>query len=424
VAFDVLSGVATPLIEEQGRPWLNLHRDLCFLRSGAFLWSSERTGFRHLSLYDRDGYEMRALTVGSWMVTGQVTVDEDRRLVYFRGTYDGPLERHLYAVSLDGGPLRRLTQEPGWHDVVISPDRRYFVDTWRSLEQPPRLTLRSLADGEALGLLFGREGITSASLGLCLPEITSFRTHDGVLLYAAIYASEQTREAGQPRPLVVSVYGGPHAQTVTNDWTLTIDLRAQYLAQQGFVVLKVDNRGSANRGLAFEAAIASVLGHVEVDDQLEGVRFLADRPYVDSKQVGIYGWSYGGYMVCRALQRAPGVFRVGIAGAPVTFWEGYDTHYTERYMGLPTTNAAGYLASSVLPYVGELVGKLLLVHGLVDENVHARHTMRLVEALTAAARDYELLLFPEERHMPRNPADLEYMERRLVEFLRRHLEGA
>lgn len=424
VAFDPLSGAATSLIEEQGHPWLNLHDDLRFLSSGAFLWSSERTGFRHLSLYDHNGREMRVLTEGPWMVTGQVTVDEDQRLVYFQGTCDGPLERHLYAVSLDGGPLRRLTRESGWHDAVISPDRRSFVDIWQSPEQSPRLTLRSLADGEARDLLFEHEGITPASLGLCVPELTSFRTSDGVLLYAAIYASEQTRSAGQPRPLVVSVYGGPHAQTVISKWSLTVDMRAQYLAQQGFVVLKVDNRGSANRGLAFESAITRAMGHVEVDDQLEGVRFLVSRPYVDGERVGIYGWSYGGYMVCRALLRAPGVFKAAIAGAPVTFWEGYDTHYTERYMGLPATNEAGYLASSVLPYVEKLTDKLMLVQGLVDENVHARHTMRLIEALTTAARDYKLVLFPEARHMPRNPAHLEYLERQLVEFLRRHLEGA
>jgi dipeptidyl-peptidase-4 len=356
------------------------------------------------------------------MVTGQVVVDEERRLVYFQSTAEGPLERHLYVVSLDGGPIRRLTAEAGWHDTVISPDRRFFVDIWQSPTQPPRLTLRTLADGTEQDLLFESQGITPTSLDLCVPELTSFYTSDGTQLYAAIYASEQTRTANQPRPLVVFVYGGPHAQTVTSTWSLTVDLRAQYLAQQGFVVLKVDNRGSANRGLAFESAIAHSLGHIEVNDQVEGVRFLANRSYVDSERVGISGWSYGGYMVCRALTRAPEVFKAGIAGAPVTFHEGYDTHYTERYMGHPDTNAAAYQATSVLPDAEKLVGKLLLVHGLVDENVHARHTMRLIEALSLAGRDYELMIFPEARHMPHNPAHLTYMEQRLVEFLHRTLE--
>ena len=422
VAFDTRSGAATTLLEEEGRPWLNLHDDLRFLSSGAFLWSHERSGFRHLALYDRDGDEVQTLTGGAWMVTGQVTLDEERRLVYFQGTYDSPLERHLYVIPLDGGPLQRLTQESGWHETVISPDHRYFVDTWNNLEQPPRLTLRNLTDGSELAVLFEGEEVTPTSLGLCVPELTSFRTHDGVQLYAAVYASEQTRAANQPRPLLVAVYGGPHAQTVANSWGLTVDMRAQYLVQQGFVVLKVDNRGSAYRGLAFEAAISRRMGHIEVEDQVEGVRFLAERPYVDGTRVGICGWSYGGYMTCRALLRAPEVFKVGIAGAPVTFWEGYDTHYTERYMGTPENNPEGYQASSVLPYAAELAGKLMLVHGLVDENVHARHTMRLIEALAVAARPYELVLFPEARHMPRQRASLEYLERQLTEFLRLHLE--
>jgi dipeptidyl-peptidase-4 len=421
IAFNPLNGEVNTLIEEEGHPWLNLHDDLRFLPSGEFLWSSESSGFRHLSLHDREGHEIRTLTGGPWMVTGQVTVDEDQRLVYFLGTYDSPLERHLYVVSLDGGPIRRITQESGWHDAVISPDRRSFVDIWQSLQQPPRLALRNLSNGEVRGLLFESEGVTPGSYGLCVPEITSFHTTDGVLLYAAIYTSEKTRSDGQQHPLVVSVYGGPVAQTVTNTWSLTADLRAQYLAQQGYVVLNVDNRGSANRGLAFEAAIARSMGHIEVSDQVEGVRFLSSRPYVDSTRVGIYGWSYGGYMTLRALLKAPDVFKVGISGAPVTFWEGYDTHYTERYMGLPATNEAGYWTSSVLPYVGQLVGKLMLVQGMVDENVHARHAMRLIEALTTAARDYELVLFPEARHMPRNPVHLEYLERQLVEFLNQHL---
>lgn len=421
VAFDA-QGAATTLLAERGQPWLNLHDDLRFLQDGTFLWSSERTGFRHLSLHEHTGREIRTLTAGEWIVAGHVTVDEERRLVYFQGTYDSPVERHLYVVSLDGGPVRRLTQQAGWHETIISPDCRSFVDMWQNPAHPPRLTWHRLADGEEQGLLFESAEVTPAALGLCVPEITSFHTHDGALLYAAVYASEQTRTAGQPRPLVVAVYGGPHAQSITSTWSLTVDLRAQYLAQQGFVVLKVDNRGSANRGLAFEAPIAHAMGQIEVDDQVEGVRWLAQRAYVDGERVGIYGWSYGGYMVCRSLLQAPEVFKAGIAGASVTFWEGYDTHYTERYMGSPVTNATGYHTSSVLTNAGELTSKLLLVHGLVDENVHARHTIRLTEALATAGCDYELMMFAEARHMPRNPAHLEYLERRLVEFLRRHLE--
>lgn len=271
-------------------------------------------------------------------------------------------------------------------------------------------------------MLFENQDITPATLGLCVPEIASFQTANDVTLYSLIYATEQTRASNRPHPLVVFVYGGPHAQLVIDHWTVTVNMQAQYMAQQGFVVLCVDNRGMANRGLAFEAAIAHAMGHIEVEDQVAGVRSLADRLYVDTSRAGITGWSYGGYMVCRALQRAPEVFVAGVAGAPVTFWEGYDTHYTERYMGTPANNSAGYLASSVLPTARDITGHLLLIHGLVDENVHARHTMRLVDALHAAGREYKLVLFPEARHMPRNTPDLTYQARQIVDFLRLHLE--
>jgi len=421
VAFDGRTGTATTLIEERGEPWLNLNDDTRFLKSGEFMWSSERGGFRHLYLYDGDGHASRALTEGPWMVTRLVAVDEARRTVYVEGTRDGVRERRLYAVPLDGGPLRRVTDAAGWHDTVVSPDFRYFVDTWSTVGRAPVVTLRRLPDGAEEAMLHANDGVDATGLGLCVPELTSFRNREGVELYAAVYATEATRASDWPAPLIVSVYGGPHTQTVANRWDLTVDLRAQYLAQQGFVVLKVDNRGSANRGLTFEAALARDLGHVEVDDQADGVRFLAARPYVDGARAGVYGWSYGGYMTLMTLLRAPDVFTVGVAGAPVTFWEGYDTHYTERYMGLPDSNAAGYRTSAVLGHVAALRGRLLLIHGMVDENVHFRHTARLIAALTAAGRPYDAALFPEERHMPRDAKGLEYLEQRLSRYFQSHL---
>ena len=423
VLFDPQTGAATTLIEERGKPWLNLGDETCFLRSGEIIWPSESTGFRHLYLHDADGRQLRALTEGPWVVTGLAAVDEDKRVAYFHGAKDSVLERHLYAVSLDGGPVRRVTEGAGWHSAVVAPDIRLFVDTWSAREQPPTVTLRRLDDGAEEAVLFANEGAATVvtNLGLCVPELTLFRNRDGVELHASVYASEETRAAGRPAPLIVSVYGGPHAQRVAEQWDLTVDLRAQYLAQQGFVVLKVDNRGSANRGLAFEAALARDLGHVEVDDQVDGVRFLSARAWVDGDRVGIYGWSYGGYMTCMALLRAPHVFKAGVAGAPVTDWRGYDTHYTERYMGLPASNEEGYRMSAVMAHVERLRGKLLLVHGMVDENVHFRHTARLIAALTAAGKPYDLVVFPEERHMPRDAQGLEYQERRLADYFRSHL---
>ena len=420
VAFDA-DGAATTLLEERGDPWLNLADDLRFLPDGSFLWSSEATGFRHLALHAADGARVRALTEGAWVVTGVAALDQEARVVFFHGTRDGVTERHLYRVALDGGPIERVSAGAGWHEAVVSPAAGLYVDRFSSLDAAPTLTLRRLADNGAVATLFADEGLTAAALGLTPPHLDSFDTEDDVTLLAAVYLPPDAGTTGRRYPVIVSVYGGPHAQRVMNGWSLTIDLRAQYLAQQGFIVLRVDGRGSANRGLRFEGALAGDMGRIEVADQVAGVRWLGQRPYADTSRVGIYGWSYGGYMTCMALLRAPDTFKVGVAGAPVTHWGGYDTHYTERYMGDPATNTVGYRDSSPLTHAAALRGKLLLIHGMIDENVHFRHTARLLDALNAAGKEYDLVVFPQERHMPRDARGLEYQEARLTEYFRDHL---
>ncbi len=420
--FDAATGAAIPLIEEHGDPWINLSDHARFLQSGQILWSSERSGFRHLYLYEGSGREIRQLTSGDWMVTRVVAVDEARGLVYFESTRGSVLERHLATVPLAGGPITRLTPDAGWHATEVAPDFSCFIDQWSSLEHAPRIALRA-PDGRPTADIHYDPEATAHELGLAVPELTTATTRDGTLLHVAIYHPPEGAP-GRPYPLIDSVYGGPHAQRVANQWDLTVDLRAQYLAQAGCVVFRADNRGSANRGLAFEAALAGNMGDVEVRDQVDVVRALAQRPDVDGTRVGIFGWSYGGYMTLMALLRAPDVFAVGVAGAPVTAQDGYDTHYTERYMGHPAANPEGYRGSAVMTYVDQLRGKLLLVHGLVDENVHFRHTARLLAALAAAQKPYDLLLFPEERHMPRDAAGLEYQERRVIGYLLEHLRAA
>jgi dipeptidyl-peptidase-4 len=200
-------------------------------------------------------------------------------------------------------------------------------------------------------------------------------------------------------------------------------MRAQHLRSRGFLVAVIDNRGSARRGLAFEGSIGGRLGHLEVQDQVAGVRWLVERGLVDASRVGIYGWSYGGYMALMCLAQAPDVFKAAVAGAPVTHWDGYDTHYTERYMGMPDDNVDGYEHSSVMHHVAGIRGQVLLVHGLLDENVHFRHTARLVNAMIAARVPYDLLLFPDERHSPRRVADRVYMEERISAFFTANLGG-
>ncbi len=417
--FDPGTGAVLRALEERGEPWLNVG-DFRFLDTGELLWSSERSGFRHLHLYDAELAEARTLTAGGWAVTRIVEVDEAGRAAFFMATREGAAERHLYRVGLDGGPVERLTHAPGVHACAVAPDGSAFIDTFSSRERAPATTLRR-ADGEAIATLYEQpEGEASAeALGLRPPEPRTLAAADGTPLDAALYRPD----GAPPWPLIVSVYGGPHAQRVLDDWALTVDLRAQYLAQRGYAVLVADNRGAANRGLAFEAHLHRRMGTVEIDDQAAAVERLAAEGIADRARVGVYGWSYGGYLTCMALMRAPELFRAGVAGAPVVDWDGYDTGYTERYMGTPADNPDGYREAAVTTHAANLRGRLLLVHGLVDENVHFRHTARLIEALTAAGKEYGLLLFPEERHMPRDAAGLEYLERRLVAWFDEHLRA-
>jgi len=412
-------GDAETLFEEVGEPWLNVTDGTRFLRSGEALLTSERTGFRHLYVLPADGGEPRALTSGEWVVTAIADLDEERRLVRFLATKETVRERHLYEVPLSGGEVRRITSEPGWHQAVFSPDHRRFVDTVSSLRAGYRVTLREETGAEA-AVIHDDPGATAKALGLVPPELVSFPGPDGTALHGALYAPPGDAGEG-PHPIVVSVYGGPHAQRVMNEWTLTVDLRCQHLARRGHLVLKVDNRGSANRGLAFEGALHRRFGTVEVDDQVAGVEWLAARPDADGDRVGVFGWSYGGYMTLMCMARRPDLFRVGVSGAPVTDWDGYDTGYTERYMETPESNPDGYREGSVLTHADRLEGDLLLIHGMVDENVHFRHTARLVASLNAAGRTPDLLLLPEERHMPRDHAGLLHLERRIHAHFARHL---
>lgn len=424
VRFDPNTGQCRSLLQERNEIWINLHDMLWPLTNakweGAFLWASERTGFRHLYLYSREGELIRPLTNGDWQVDRIVGVDEEEGSLYFTATLDKPTESHLYVVPLAGGAPRRLTQDAGMHAVVVDHGCRTFVDTFSALDRPPTVTLRRLSDGAQIATIFEQRDPRLDQLDLHPPELVSLSTPDGVILYGALYRPPAEFGPG-PFPTVISVYGGPGPQLITNSWLPTADMRAQYLRRQGFLVFELDNRGSARRGLAFEGAIKHQLGSVEVEDQCTGVRWLIEQGLADPERVGIYGWSYGGYMSLMCLTHAPEIFKVAVAGAPVSHWEGYDTHYTERYMGTPQSNPTGYAAGSVLAHVERMTGKLMLIHGLIDENVHFRHTARLITALIKARKPYKLLLFPDERHMPRSLADRIFMEEEIYHFLSTHL---
>jgi dipeptidyl-peptidase-4 len=418
VAFDPATGNRTTVLEESGQPWINLHHDLHVVeQTGEFTWSSERDGFRHLSLHAANGRLVRRLTSGDWPVDGLLDVDGKGRQLYFAAGKDSPLERQVYRVSLDGGEPVALTHGAGMHSAVFAPDGTSFTEYFDSLEQPPSVVVRR-PDGELIHTLHAPAEV---ELPLRPPELRSFRADDGTTLYAALY--HPAAKKGQKAPVIVEVYGGPGPQSVNNSWAQTVDLRAQMLAEHGFLVVKVDNRGSARRGLRFEGAIARNFGDLEVREQVAGVRWLRELGLADPDRAGIYGWSYGGYMAAMALLKAGEIFSVGVAGAPVADWDGYDTAYTEKYMSTPQDNPEGYRQSSLLTHAERLRGHLLLVHGLIDENVHFRHTARFMNALIKANRPYDVLLYPSERHMPRSEKDRVAMETRILEYFETHLQS-
>jgi dipeptidyl-peptidase-4 len=419
--FDIRTGARTSVLQETSERWIHLPPEpLRQPKDGRFIWLSDRSGFRHLYLYSGDGALIRQLTNGEWVVDAINGVDEDSGQVYFTANCEHPTERHLYVVPLAGGDVWRITSEPGTHEVTLDHACRRFVDVHSALDRPPSVTLRALADGAPELKIPLPDDARLATFSLEPPELVSLRNRVGMLLYGAVYRPPARFGPG-PYPTIVYVYGGPGVQTVTNSWGMTAALQIQYLRARGFLIFRLDNRGSARRGLAFEGALARRFGTVEVEDQVDGVRWLVKQGLADAERVGITGWSYGGYMTLMCLAKAPEVFRVGVAGAPVTSQDGYDTAYTERYMGTPRDNPEGYAEASVLRFADRIQGRLLIVHGLLDENVHFRHTARLIRALNHARRPFDLLVLPDERHSPRRPADRIYLNERIVEYFLEHL---
>lgn len=413
------------LLRETSNTWVNLHDDLHFLKDGRhFIWASERDGFKHLYLYDLTTKQATQLTKGNWIVNSLSAVDEKNGLVYFTGRKDTPLESHLYRVSLKGGEITRLTDAGASHAPVVAKDGSGFLDTWSDVVSLPKVALRN-ADGKIVTMLSENtldqdHPLTPYAGELVKPRFGTLKAKDGQVLHYRIF-EPANKVAGKRYPVVVGVYGGPGAQRVTNSWS-TKDLYYQYLVQNGFIVFQLDNRGSENRGKAFEDPIYKKLAVVEVEDQITGVEYLRSLPYVDAKHIGIYGHSYGGYMAIMAMFKASDYFAAGVSGAPVTDWALYDTHYTERYLGHPKDNAVGYEQSSVFPYVDGLKGKLFIYHGMADDNVLFTHSTKVFGALQQQGKLFEVMTYPGSKHAMFGQPVQTHLHKTITEFFERTLK--
>jgi dipeptidyl-peptidase-4 len=405
---DIETGRSRVVLTETSGSWIDLNDEISFLKhSHEFIWESSRDGFQHLYLYDYDGRLVRRLTAGKWdvddfRVRAIKAIDEAHRLIYFTATEKSPTERQLYSTSLDThnpAKIHRISQQDGVHGVTMSPGAHFYVDNFTSGTRPPQVSLHD-RDGKLIAFLLENRLDESHPDAPYLadnsvPEIGTLAAADGQSLYYRLFKPLHFDPAKR-YPAIVDVYGGPGVQRVLDTWTG--NSFTQILTRAGFVVFQLDNRGGAFRGTAFQAPIHGKFGEIEVADQVQGARWLASQSFVDPARLGVWGWSYGGYMTLMLMFKAPDIFRVGVSGAPVTDWTLYDTHYTERYLDRPQDNGAGYEASSVFPYAKDLKGKLLVIHGMADDNVLFLHSTKLFRKLQDLRKPFDVMVYPGAKH--------------------------
>jgi dipeptidyl-peptidase-4 len=412
---DATNGQTRTALSETDQYWINVSSDLRFLKDGKrFLWSSERSGYRHLYLYDLEGKELAQLTKGEWEVSAVDAVDETKGLVYFTGTAKSPMERHLYRVSFDGSAISRITIHNGTHNVNMAPDCAAFVDTYSDVTTPPRQDV-ARADGSLLRVINENKVAELAEYHLSAPQFLVVKAHDGTSLNAVMIKPTDF-DASKKYPVLVHTYGGPHVQIVLNAWDGNTLLWHQSMAQKGYIIFSLDNRGSAGRGHLFEEPIHYRLGARELSDQLDGVTYLKSLPYVDAERIGIWGWSYGGHMTLHAMFEAGAAFKAGFAGGPVTDWHFYDSIYTERYLGLLPQNEHGYRESSPVDKAAGLKGKLLIAHGTGDDNVHFANTLTLINELIELGKYVEVMPFPGRGHGVSDSAARKVLMNRVTQF--------
>ncbi len=414
------------LLSETSKTWINLNDDLHFLkRQDAFVWASERSGNKHLYLYTLDGKLRHAISAGQWNIDSLLGVDERLGIVYVDSNRDFVPDRQIYALKLDGSSAdapKRISHGDGQHLAEFTRDAAYYIDTFSNPQTPPQVSLRK-ADGTRVAwiernTLDARHPYWPYRDAHIVPEFGKIQSADDQDLYYRLY-KPRGFDASKRYPVFDFYYGGPHAQLAARGW---VDYFCEYMAQHGYVVFTLDNRGMARRGRRFTDGIYRQLGKLEVEDQLAGIAWLKAQAYVDPARVGVFGWSYGGYLTAMLLAKASNEIAAGVAVAPVVDWRLYDTFYTERYLDTPQHNAEGYERSGVLHWLAGLKSPLLLVHGMADDNVLFANSTTLMAALQERGTQFQLMTYPGGKHGLSTPAMKKHAYHTIADYFDTHVK--
>ncbi len=414
---DPVTGASTTLFRETSPAWVEVIDLPFWLGDGTFLWLSDRSGWRHLYHYRRDGTLIRPVTSGSWEVRTLHGVASSG-WVYFSGTERSPTGTDVYRIRLDGTGLERLSPSEGTHQALFNPTFTLFVDTWSDVQTPPQVRLFT-AEGTQVRVIDENKVEALTEYKLSQPEFVQVKTRDGFVLEAMMIRPPDF-DPKKKYPVWNEVYGGPHAPLVRNRWGGTTFLWHQMLAQKGYIIWICDNRTASGKGAQSTWPVYKNFGKLELRDLEDCLAWLKQQPYVDGSRIGITGWSFGGFMTLYALTHSRS-FKIGIAGGSVTDWRDYDTIYTERYMRTPQNNPEGYEKSSPRNAAKNLQGKLLLIHGTMDDNVHLQNTLQFLYELQKAGKPVELMLYPKSRHGITDPLLLKHMRETMLRFILENL---
>lgn len=428
LAVNAQEGKSSVILKEETPDYIEITDDkwMFFQNSADFLWLSEEDGFNHIYRYGIDGKLVGQLTKGDFEVSQIVGIDDKNDKIYFLSTEISPLERQLYSISLKGTNKKRLTQEEGNHDITFSSACTYYVDSYSSTKYPSRTKLCKSADGVSVKTLVENKELFDKinENELSTPEMFKFKTSQNVELNGWMIKPTNF-DATKKYPVLMYVYGGPGHQTVKNEWGLGARgfdfMWYQMLAENGYVIVSVDGRGTGGRGAKFRKTTYANLGKYELEDQVEAANYLKTLSYVDGARIGIWGWSFGGYLTSLCMTKGKGVFKTGIAVAPVTNWRFYDSIYTERYLKKPQDNAAGYDENSPINFAADLQGKYLLIHGSADDNVHFQNTMEWISALVAQGKQFDMMVYPNKNHSIAGGKSRYHLYKKMTDFIMANL---